>query len=432
MHQLFLSVDNEGALREAGPFKKLGGLYCDAFVGNMKKDLTEDKILAYQVLVCQHGARRRYAVPALLERAGALVALYTDSCIYSPLGKIATCLYRFGIRSRGVTALASRVPKSIDRRKIVSLDRSAYMRAVGRSGSLSPRFKSLGLRQADVVYSMYGEELDFLQWAKEQGARIVVDVFVHPRTNRIVAEEKRRVLGSANLSNIEREDAHSMRAFEVADLLLCPSEWVAEGVRRFAPEHADKIRIVPYGSSLKVNASINEAPRPGRIFFVGREPLRKGLHHLAEAAHLVRQSGLYVEVHAAGVDEHMVSWMEYKSEIRCLGKVPMDQMRREYEQADVFVLPSLSEGQAGVILEAMACGCPIIATRESGVDFEPGCGVTVPVRDPAALAQAIIELVGNRDVRNDLARGALRQAAMFSMDAWQQRLVQVVEDAARP
>ena len=383
-----------------------------------------------QVIVSQHGARHRYAVPFLLDRAGVLAALYTDSCRYSTLGRIAAFMVRCGIRLHGVTALASRVPKNINRRKVFSSDRPICMKALGRSGDLSRQFKSLGLREAGLVYSMYGEELGFLQWAKAQGARIIVDVFVHPGTNRIVAEEKARILGTGDLSNIEREDEHSIRAFAVADILLCPSKWVAEGVRQFAPEFASKARVVPYGSSLKVNDSINETPRFGRVLFVGREPLRKGLHHLAEAAYLLRQAGLNIEVFAAGVDEGMISWMEHRGEIRCLGKVPMDQMRREYEQADLFVLPSLSEGQAGVILEAMACGCPVIATRESGVDFEPGCGVTVPVADPDALAQAIIEMVGNRDRRNDFARGALRQATMFSLEAWQQRLVQVVEDAS--
>ena len=166
----------------------------------------------------------------------------------------------------------------------------------------------------------------------------------------------------------------------------------------------------------------------GRILFAGREALRKGLHYLAEAASLLRARGCVLDVRVAGVSARELDWMEHRDELNCLGTLPMDSMRDEFRQADVFVLPSLAEGQAGVILEAMACGCPVIATRESGVDFEPGCGITVPSRNAEALAQAIMTVIGDRDCRNQLARGALRQAESFSMEKWKERLVEVVQE----
>lgn len=386
-----------------------------------------NKTAKAKVLVCQHGSRHRYAVPALLEDAGLLAALYTDSCRYSPLGRMASSLCALGVRPRGVAALAARVPKNIGRKKIFFSDAVNLPKLLGGSPRLAPVFKRWGLQDANMVYSMYGEDLEFIDWAKSSGARIIVDIFVHPQTNRIVAEEELRVFGESQVSKIECEDAHSMRAFELADILLCPSEWVADGVRKFSPDFIHKIRVAPYGSSVELAKSINK-PKPGRILFAGREPLRKGLHHLAEAAHLLRNSGVEVDVRVAGISRENIGWIKHRAELNCLGTIPMAQMKQEFGRADVFVLPSLSEGQAGVLLEAMACGVPVVSTRESGVDFEPGCGVSVPVGDVAALADSIKTIVLDRERRSRLAEGALRQASMFSMEEWQKRLVRVVEE----
>ena len=71
----------------------------------------------------------------------------------------------------------------------------------------------------------------------------------------------------------------------LADILLCPSEWVATGVRELSPEHADKIRIVPYGCSINYEGRLNQPVR-GRVLFAGSDIVRKGIQDLAEAATL--------------------------------------------------------------------------------------------------------------------------------------------------
>ena len=381
-----------------------------------------------KVLVVQRGARHRYAIPALLEEAGLLAGLYTDSCAYSRLGRVATGLHRLGVRTSSIRALASRIPEAVPRNKVFSSDRGLVddLSRLGVSGNIDRAYKRWGLQGAGAVYSMYGEDLEFLEWAKSQGTKIIVDVFIHPETNRIVAEEESFIHGNTNTESKQGEDEHSTQAFELADLLVCPSEWVADGVRGFTPEHAHKIRIVPYGSSVAVVNSIN-TPESGRILFAGRDPLRKGLHYLAKAACLLRKEGLPVDVRVAGVASDEIDWIEHRKELNCLGTVPMEQMKEEYSRASVFVLPSLSEGQAGVLLEAMACGCAVIATKESGVDFEPGCGVTVPVKDAMALAEKIKKVITDDPYRESLALGALQQAKSFSMEAWKKRLVDSVE-----
>ena len=394
-------------------------------------DLNENNV---KVLVCQRGARHRYAIPRLLEEAGMLTALYTDSCVHSPVGRLASMLPVLAARVPRMQALASRKPRGIPKDKVFSSDRLLYSSfSQGLiSSRLDPVYKRWGLRGANVVYNMNGEDADFLEWAKRQGAKLIIDIFVHPDTARIVEKEMFHYTGKSGVdaSWIEAVEGHFRRCFALADVILCPSGWVAEGVREYTPQDVEKICIVPYGSSLDIHDSINETPMVGRIFFAGREALRKGLHYLADAARILRARGMEIDVRVAGISHDELAWMKNHRELNCLGTLPLNLMHNEFERADVFVLPSLSEGQAGALLEAMACGCPVIATRESGVDFEPGCGITVPSRNTEALAQAIMTVIGDRDHRNQLARGALQQAESFSMEKWKERLAEVVQEVA--
>ena len=357
-----------------------------------------------------------------------LAAFYTDSSVHSLAGKTARRLGNIGIKLSPLESLASRKPNDIPVDKIYSFDNLIFP---NRTNRLSRCYRKAGLQHTDVIYSMCGEEFEFLQYAKEQGAKLVVDIFVHPGTAQIVEKEMFRYTRKRGIesSKIEAMEEHFRSSFALADIILCPSSWVAEGVREYAPQHAEKIRMVPYGSSLDIRDSINETPTAGRIFFAGREALRKGLHYLADAARILRDRGMEIDVRVAGVSHGDLDWMQNRGELNCLGTLPLDQMYNEFRQADVFVLPSLSEGQAGVVLEAMACGCPVVATRECGVDFQPGCGMTVPARDAGALANGLAHVVGDRAMRNELARGALIQAASFSMNAWESRLIDVVKEA---
>jgi glycosyltransferase involved in cell wall biosynthesis len=87
------------------------------------------------------------------------------------------------------------------------------------------------------------------------------------------------------------------------------------------------------------------------------------------------------------------------------------------QSLDVFVLPSLTEGTPNGIVEAMACGLPVIASAIGGVTdmITPETGLLVPPGEPEALARAMTLLAGDRDLRERMGRAARRRyAEVFS------------------
>ena len=403
----------------------------------------EQTINKPQVLVCQHGARHRYAVPRMLEQAGMLAALYTDSSARSTLGK---CAALCGAHAPQVMRrLAGRKIRGVPYNKIFSSDvyniyelaqKLLYSQKKGiklfrqRDYMLSRTMQKWGLHGANVIYSMYHENLDFIRWAKAQGLHSVVDVFIGPQTYEVMTDEFLDFSdwgGCPAESSIRVEEQMWKETAELADVLLCPSEWVAEGVRTLTPEASEKIRIVPYGCSIDYEERINN-PVKGRVLFAGGYALRKGLRYLAQAASRLKASNSEIDIRIAGMLPPEVVTHPICKDLNFLGKLGREQMKVEYLSADCFVLPSLSEGFAGVVAEAIGAGCPVVITRESGSPVVNECeGLIIPTRDVDALVGAIQRLVSDRDFRNKCSGECIKRATFYSEAAWRSRLVDAIQ-----
>lgn len=92
---------------------------------------------------------------------------------------------------------------------------------------------------------------------------------------------------------------------------------------------------------------------------------------------------------------------------------------KAYNMADVVVMPSLTEGFPFALLEAMACGKPIVATDIGGVREALGdCGILVPPRSPKCLAEAIVKLLSDKRLAMELGKKAReRVVTKFSLNS---------------
>jgi phosphatidylinositol alpha-mannosyltransferase len=168
---------------------------------------------------------------------------------------------------------------------------------------------------------------------------------------------------------------------------------------------------------------------PGAFYllFVGREEPRKGLQVLLEALPRVRERHPEVRLLVVGTEgggrmEEGVTW---------LGRLPDRLLPAAYRTAEVMVAPSLGRESFGIILlEAMACGVPVVASDIPGYRsvVEDGVqGMLVPPGDPGKLAEALMRLVEDADLRQRLAEAGRARAEEFSWD----KLVVKVEEVYR-
>ncbi len=308
--------------------------------------------------------------------------------------------------------------------------------AVNCSNSLGEAMKREGFGRATHIYSMLGECAPLLASAKQRGLTVVSEIYILLSTERILAEERRKFPGwepgTPDFAAIRRELGNEDVLLTYSDFFICPSEAVRDDlVENFHVPRA-RASVVPYGINPALLSLRNEPVR-GRILFAGTAELRKGIHYLAMAAEKLAQQGLRYEFRVAGNVQPHVAKQTICHHLNFLGRVPRAEIGREFGSADVFVLPSLAEGSAEVIYEALACGLPIVATVETGSVVRDGIeGMIVASRDPEALADAIAQVIEDRPKRERMARAARERAREFTWERYGERLVDVLLSFASP
>jgi glycosyltransferase involved in cell wall biosynthesis len=135
-----------------------------------------------------------------------------------------------------------------------------------------------------------------------------------------------------------------------------------------------------------------------------------------------------MEFRVAGIENPNVINMHIFKQLKFLGKLNLDQMRNEFLLADCFALPSLAEGMAGVAIEASAAGCPVVATKSSGMDgiIDGTSGFIIQENDSIGLSAKIEQLYLDRELRQRVSSGAKVLAKDYTETAWSNRLLGIV------
>jgi glycosyltransferase involved in cell wall biosynthesis len=154
---------------------------------------------------------------------------------------------------------------------------------------------------------------------------------------------------------------------------------------------------------------------PLRVLFLGQVILRKGIQYLMEAARQLEGENMRFEVVGPiGISEQALK--SAPKNMMFHGRVSRDQASDWYRRADVFVLPTISDGFALTQLEAMAHGLPVITTANCGDVVRHGLdGRIVPPRDAHALAEAIMTFANDRSSLSDFSQNAQRRVKDFSL-----------------
>ena len=187
------------------------------------------------------------------------------------------------------------------------------------------------------------------------------------------------------------------------DYFFAPSVIVVQSLI-YCSVSKEKIFKVPYGVNItqfKYKRKEVVTASPLRLIFVGQLSYRKGVHHLLNV--VSRFTPDEVQLFLAGAYEpkkNLVNRFLNKLNIHFLGFITRDMLTQKLQAADVFVLPSLGEGMAMVILEAMGTGTPVLISDMTGGNdiIENGMnGIVCKAGSETSLFNAIEWYMNNRD-----------------------------------
>jgi len=398
------------------------------------------------VVVSQLGARMHYAVARILAQEGRLGHFFTDICGTKSwpalLQKLPPALL-----PQAVKRLVGRVPSGIPPELITDFPlfglRSGIRRlgienAIGETSHAvwaGSRFSNLvasrGFHNAAGLYAYSGDALEQMRMASRQGLWTAVEQMIAPRTvvESILAEEMQRFPDWAGppernpFADIfaERERAE----WQLADCIVCPFEFVRDHVIAEGGP-GERCVVVPYGVDAEERfRPSGRTPGPLRVLVVGEVGLRKGSPYVLQAA---ERLGTAARIRMVGPDRlPPLLRRRVGRSVELRGIVPRQQIATEFHWADVFLLPSLCEGSATVVYEALAAGLPVITTKSTGSVVRDGVeGLIVPERDPQAIADAIRHLAGDEDLRATLSENARRSARDHTVEKYGRRLLDVL------
>jgi glycosyltransferase involved in cell wall biosynthesis len=336
---------------------------------------------------CQLGAREHYAIPRALFRQGSLDHLLTDA--WAPPTSILRIVgdNRSQIRDRWHEELKETTVTSFNwsliafeffaqaRRLhgwplIIARNRWFQQKVVDCLSGYKPRTDN----RKPIVFGYSYAAREIFHFAKSRGWKTVLgQIDPGPFEEKIVvAEAERQASLAPSWTRAPAQYWESWREeCDLADWIIVNSQWSLDALIRTGIRN-EKLSIIPLAFensassvSPKEYPSQFTATRPLRVLFLGQINLRKGIARLLKAAQLIQSQP--IEFLMVGpIQIRIPQDLRSNRKIRWTGPVSRKRVRDYYNQADVFILPTLSDGFGLTQLEALAHRLPVIASRRCG------------------------------------------------------------------
>lgn len=306
--------------------------------------------------------------------------------------------------------------------------------------------KLAGKHRVDAVYAYEDGALNSFRKAKEVGVRTFYELPIAfwETGRKLMLEEAERLPDWAKtlhggITDSPQKLNRKSEELALADVVICPSLFVKESLPVWAGKK--EIVVAPFGSP-KVfdadgrarNRKKNAVNRPLRVLFCGSLGQRKGLADLFSAIGLLHTSAIELIV----MGTLLAPMTFYRDQ---LPNFTYEQGRSHEEvlklmrSCDVFCLPSIVEGRALVMQEAMSQGLPLIITPNTGgadLIIEGDTGFQVPIREPHAIAEKINWFLEHRSALSDMRRIAQEHAARYSWEEYGAKISETISKFCAP
>lgn len=210
----------------------------------------------------------------------------------------------------------------------------------------------------------------------------------------------------------------------LADYIIAPSDYAKQTLLDAGVEDKKVIKI-PYGVNLKMFKPKESYRREAfRILYVGAITIRKGLKYLLEAYKklALKNSELIL---VGGMDDGKDLLKQYNGLFKYIPFLEHEELVKHYQDADIFVFPSLLDSFAMVVIEAMACGTPVIVSENTGAKDAVKDGVEgfiIPIMDIERLKEKILFFYENRDKVEEMGKNARKLAEQYTWERYRGKI----------
>jgi glycosyltransferase involved in cell wall biosynthesis len=403
-----------------------------------------------KAVVVHRGARDSYQVARALSDAGMLEKLVTDLA-WNPdsvLNRVLPAQMRaaLGCRDSGVpngristAATSGLLSLGFEKAPVpFPWKRSAIRwndRMLGKQAGILANRGNAAL----LSYSYYAHSA----FTAYRGAhpRILFQAHPHPASVRVILQKELQqhpdcaasLLKEWELSLNEDDFQRLIAETQMAQVWIAASSFTRQTLIENGIDGA-AVHVAPYGVDLQqfqpAGGFERDRQGPLRLLFAGTMNQRKGIRYLVDAVSSLNTT--HVELRVCGrVVDQLEIFQKLGSRVRITPDVTRAELIEAYQEADLFVFPSVAEGFGQVILEALACGLPVLSTtRTAAVDLvrEGRDGFVIEPGQTEGIAERIEWALANRSLLRGMREQARNRAEQFTWQRFRDRIVEIVRN----
>ncbi|VEP12248.1 Glycosyltransferase [Hyella patelloides LEGE 07179] len=389
-------------------------------------------------LCFQLGSREHYSIPRVLNEQKILSHFITDTWIIpnSPLNllphKFCTSLRERFHHELATASISSfnnnlfwfEIQQKIRRKsgwnKIISRNQLFQEQCLNFLRKLEYKYF-----QDITIFSYSYTALEIFRWAKKRGWRTIlgqIDPGIYEE--KIVKQECYKYPQYSN--NWQPAPSQYWKNWQqecdLADTIVVNSQWSEQALQKVGISQ-DKIKVIPlaYAPAKAASEFVRTYPksfnskRPLKVLFLGQIILRKGIAQIVQAIELLAKESIeFWLVGSVGVN--LPNHITNNGRVKLFGKVSRSQTAHYYQQADIFLFPTLSDGFGLTQLEAQAWGLPIIASKFCGeVVKDEVNGLILPELTGESIAKSLQRCLHNPEILNIFAGKSLSRVTDFDL-----------------
>ena len=286
-------------------------------------------------------------------------------------------------------------------------------------------------KEMDIFTGFSSFSLHSLRAAKYRGAIAILERgSTHIEYQRDILKKEYEKLGLkpelAHPKIVEKE----LKEYEEADYISIPSLFVKKTfLEAGVPEK--RLLHIPYGVDIKEFRQMPKTDNLFRVVFAGGMTIQKGVHYLLRVFSELKLPNSELLLMGGMSDEIKPFFKKYKGSFKYIGHIPQKELYKYYSQGSVFVLNSIQDGFAMVMIQAMACGLPVICTTNTGGEdiIRDGVdGFVIPIRDTEKLKEKLIYLYENPEICQRMGQSAKeRVSSGFTWDDYGRKMISAYE-----